>query len=115
MQILIAVSVLALIAAAAFALCAIAINTPVFFVALGACVGLFFPGFYVAAARVMGDDPRVSPTIIAAGLIGGIAAPILLGFVMPHLGAYGFFWIVAGVTFATFLAGYFLARPALQG
>ncbi len=71
------------------------INAPVFFVAMGACAGLFFPGFYVAASRIMGDDPRVTPTIIAAGLVGGIAAPILLAGVLPAVGDHGFFWIIA--------------------
>ncbi|MGL4319464.1 MAG: MFS transporter [Paracoccaceae bacterium] len=105
----------ALIAAAGFALGAVFISAGWFFVALGACVGLFFPGFYVAASRVMGDDPRVSPTIIAAGLVGGIFAPILLGFIMPYLGAFGFFWVIGAVAFATFLAGFILARPVLRG
>jgi MFS transporter, FHS family, glucose/mannose:H+ symporter len=105
----------ALIAAAVFGLGAVFVSAGVFFVALGACVGLFFPGFYVAASRVMGDDPRVSPTIIAAGLVGGILTPILLGFAMPYLGSYGFFWVVAGLTFATFLAAMVFARPVLKG
>ncbi len=103
----------ALFAAAVFGLGAVFISAGWFFVALGACVGLFFPGYYVAASQVMGDDPRVSPTIIAAGLVGGIAAPILLGFAMPYLGAYGFFWVVAVVAFATFVAAVVLARPVL--
>lgn len=105
----------ALLAAAVFGFGAVFISAGVFFVALGACVGLFFPGFYVAASRVMGDDPRVSPTIIAAGLVGGIVAPIVLGALMPVLGAFGFFWVVAGVTFVTFVAAMVLARPALRG
>ena len=85
-----------------------------FFVALGACVGLFFPGFYVAASRAMGDDPRVSPTIIAAGLVGGILAPIILGYLMPSLGQFGFFRVVGVITFCTAIAGFVFARKALQ-
>ncbi len=76
-------------------------DAPVFFVAMGGFAGLFFPGFYVAAARVMGDDPRVTPTIIAAGLVGGITSPVLLGSIMGHLGDHGFFWLIAVVAMIT--------------
>lgn len=67
------------------------------FVAMGACAGLFFPGFFVAASERMGSDARVAPTIIAAGLVGGILGPIVLGAVMGGLGPRGFFWIIAAV------------------
>lgn len=69
----------------------------VFFVALGAPVGLLFPGFYVTASGLMGEDFRVPPTIVASGLIGGIGAPLVMAPVMTALGERGFFWLVAGV------------------
>ena len=72
-----------------------------FFVAMGAFAGLFFPGFFVTASRIMGDDPRVTPTIIAAGLVGGIASPVLLGWLVEGMGDRGFFQIVAAVTLVT--------------
>ena len=46
----------------------------------------------------MGDDARVPSTIIAAGLVGGILAPLILAPLMGGLGAHGFFWIVVAVT-----------------
>ncbi|MBD3764755.1 MAG: hypothetical protein IE927_08475, partial [Rhodobacterales bacterium] len=48
------------------------------FVVMGAAAGLFFPCYYVTAAARMGDDPRVPPVIIGAGLAGGIGAPLLV-------------------------------------
>jgi FHS family glucose/mannose:H+ symporter-like MFS transporter len=65
-----------------------------FFVMLGLFAGLFFPGFYVTAARKMGEDTRVAPTIIAAGLVGGIFAPLLLSHWLESLGEHGFFWVI---------------------
>jgi MFS family permease len=65
------------------------------FVILGACAGMFFPGGYVTATHKMGHDPRVPPTIIAAGLIGGIAAPLILSPFLEAMGERGFFWIIA--------------------
>jgi FHS family glucose/mannose:H+ symporter-like MFS transporter len=76
----------------------------VFFVAMGASAGLFFPGFYVTASGKMGEDIRVPPTIIASGLVGGIGAPLVLAPLMAGMGERGFFWIVAGVTLALTLA-----------
>lgn len=104
---------LALVGAALCGLGAATISPAVFFVAIGGCVGLFFPGFFVAASRAMGDDPRVSPTIIAAGLVGGIFAPIILGGLMPVLGQFGFFWVIAAVALITAIAGFVFARKAL--
>lgn len=72
-----------------------------FFIAMGAFAGLFFPGFFVTASRLMGDDPRVTPTIIAAGLVGGISSPVLLGALVEGMGERGFFQIVAAMTLAT--------------
>lgn len=79
-----------------------------FFVVLGAAAGLFFPNCYVAACRQMGNDPRVTPTIIAAGLVGGIAAPVLLGQVLGGMGERGFFQIVGGVCLLTAAAAFAL-------
>ncbi len=73
----------------------------VFFVALGAPAGLFFPGFYVSATERMGSDLRVPPTIIAAGLVGGIFSPVILAPLMDDLGPRGFFWLIAGLMLGT--------------
>lgn len=84
--------------AAAFALGAALLSPSLFFVALGVPAGLFFPGYYVTASTRMGEDSRVPPTIIAAGLVGGISAPLIMAPLMAGLGAHGFFWLLAGVT-----------------
>ena len=89
------------------AICALgsALGSPaVFFVAMGAPAGLFFPGFYVTASGKMGEDLRVPPTIIAAGLVGGISAPLIAAPLMVGMGERGFFWLVAGVTLALTVA-----------
>ncbi|MCB6177719.1 hypothetical protein LHP98_06195 [Rhodobacter sp. Har01] len=86
------------------ALGAVLVHAGAFFVAMGAPAGLFFPGFYVTASRKMGDDPRVPPTIIAAGLVGGILSPVVIGPAMAALGPLGFFWIVLGLSLAATLA-----------
>ncbi len=106
---------LALVGAAVCGLGAATISAPWFFVGMGACVALFFPGFYVAASRALGNDPRVSPTIIAAGLVGGISAPIILAALMPSLGQFGFFWVVGTAAAMAAVAGYVFARKALRG
>ncbi len=83
------------------AICALGsalVSPAVFFVAMGAPAGLFFPGFYVTASAKMGEDLRVPPTIIAAGLVGGIGAPLIVAPLMAGMGERGFFWLVAGVT-----------------
>ena len=67
------------------------------FVVLGGCAGMFFPGGYVTATRKMGQDARVPPTIIAAGLVGGIAAPLMMSPFLGLMGERGFFWIIAAV------------------
>jgi hypothetical protein len=79
------------------ALGAALVSPAVFFVALGAPAGLFFPGFYVTASGRMGDDLRVPPAIVAAGLVGGIGAPLVLAPLMAGMGDRGFFWVVAAV------------------
>jgi hypothetical protein len=80
------------------ALGAATVSPAVFFVAMGAPAGLFFPGFYVTASGKMGSDLRVPPTIIASGLVGGIGAPLIVAPLMAGMGDRGFFWLVAGVT-----------------
>jgi fucose permease len=99
---------------AVLALAAAIWNAPVFFVAMGGCAGVLFPGFYVAAVRAMGDDPRATPTIIAAGLVGGITSPVLLGSVMGWFGSHGFFWLIAAIAAVTGIAAYVWGRPALR-
>ena len=89
------------------AICALGsalISPAVFFVAMGAPAGLFFPGFYVTASGKMGEDLRVPPTIIAAGLVGGISAPLIVAPLMVGMGERGFFWLIAGVTLALSVA-----------
>jgi MFS transporter, FHS family, glucose/mannose:H+ symporter len=90
--------------AAACALGAALLSPAVFFVAMGAPAGLFFPGFYVTASGKMGEDLRVPPTIIAAGLVGGIGAPLIVAPVMVTMGERGFFWLIAGVMLVLALA-----------
>jgi hypothetical protein len=90
-------------ALAVAAICAVGtalVSPAVFFVAMGAPAGLFFPGYYVTASGKMGEDLRVPPTIIAAGLVGGISAPLIVAPLMAIMGDRGFFWLVAGVTAA---------------
>jgi fucose permease len=89
-------AVLAVLAAAAPAMA---------FVGLGACVGLFFPAYYVSASGLMGEDVRVPPTIVAAGLIGGISAPMMIAPWLETMGGPGFFWIVAAAMGAVALTG----------
>lgn len=73
------------------------LSPDIFFVTMGFCAGAFFPTIYVAATRRMGDNPRVSPVIIAAGLIGGILMPLVLSQIMGQLGQFGFFWLFAAL------------------
>ena len=87
-------------------LCALgaALISPVlFFAPLGISAGLFFQGEYVTATRKMGEDPRVSPVILAVGLVGAILAPVFFAQFMDALGDRGFFWLVAGVAGAATL------------
>jgi MFS transporter, FHS family, glucose/mannose:H+ symporter len=89
---------LAIVVAAVCALGSALVSPALFFVAMGAPAGLFFPGFYVTASGKMGEDLRVPPTIIASGLVGGIGAPLIVAPLMVGMGERGFFWLVAGVT-----------------
>jgi MFS transporter, FHS family, glucose/mannose:H+ symporter len=73
------------------------------FVTMGFFAGMFFPSEYVTASRKMGDHPRVAPAIIAAGLVGGVLAPLLVSPFLGELGARGFFWLAAGVSGAVAL------------
>lgn len=83
------------------------------FVAMGVSGGMFFPSYYVTAAQLMGRDPRVTPVILAAGLIGGIGMPIVLALVMADFGSFGFFWLLCGLVFPT-LAAAGLCLPRLS-
>lgn len=67
------------------------------FVVLGGAASLYFPAFYVSSVRIMGDHPRVTPTVIAAGLAGGISAPVILGAVMARAGDAALFLCIAGI------------------
>lgn len=89
---------LSLIAACASALIAALWLPGAGFVALGFCAGMFFPTEYVTATRKMGDNPKVAPTIIGAGLVGGVFAPLLMAPFLEAMGQRGFFWIVACTT-----------------
>lgn len=70
-----------------------------FYVLTGLSAGCFFPTAYVMATRVMGDHANVAPTILSAGLAGGITSPLLAGWAMAALGDRGFFVVLA--VFAT--------------
>ena len=87
--------------AALFALGAVFVSPSVFFVAMGASAGVFFPGFYVTASGKMGEDTRVPPTIIASGLVGAICAPLVLAPLGAAMGERGFFVLAAGLLLAT--------------
>lgn len=100
----------AMVAATISAGLAALVSPGIFFVALGISAGLFFPGFYVAASKRMGDDPRTAPTIIAAGLVGGIAAPVVLAPLLGPLGGPGFFAILALVSLTCAVTGFALYR-----
>lgn len=86
--------------AALFALGAVFVSPASFFVAMGASAGVFFPGFYVTASGKMGEDLRVPPTIVASGLVGAIATPLLLAPLSAVLGERGFFVLAAGILIA---------------
>lgn len=75
------------------------------FIAMGAAASLYFPAFYVSSVRLMGDHPRVTPTVIAAGLAGGISAPVLLGAVMAQMGDAVFFPVIAALAGVVGVAG----------
>lgn len=96
-----AIFVTAVALAAVCALGAALISPAIFFPPMGVAAGLFFQGEYVTATRKMGDDPRVSPVILAVGLVGAIVSPPIYARFMDALGPHGFFWLVAGVATVT--------------
>lgn len=104
--------VLALVGAGVSALGAALVSPAFFFVPLGAFTGLFFPPYYVTATAIMGNDARVSPTIIASGLVGGIVSPLLLGGLMAWVGDQVFFWVIAVMALGLASAG-FLVRAKM--
>ncbi|MFC3182822.1 MFS transporter [Cypionkella sinensis] len=95
---------LALLGACASALIAALWSPGVGFVGLGFFAGMFFPTEYVTATRKMGDNPKVAPTIIGAGLVGGVFAPLIMSPFLGAMGPHGFFWVTACVTGALALA-----------
>lgn len=90
-------ALIALAGGAAAALIGATITPSLGFVAMGFFGGMFFPCLYVAASTTMGGHPRTAVAIIAAGMVGGITAPIVLSPLLPILGDVGFFWLIAGV------------------
>lgn len=84
-----------------FALGAVFLSPAVFFVAMGASAGVFFPGYYVTASGKMGEDIRVPPTIVASGLVGAIITPLILAPLVAGLGERGFFVVAAVILGAT--------------
>lgn len=100
-----AIFLFALIWATVCALGAALLSPALFFPPLGVAAGLFFQGEYVTATRKMGNDPRVSPIIIAVGLVGAIFSPLFYARLMDGFGSHGFFWLVAGVAGLASAAG----------
>lgn len=83
------------------------------FVAMGISAGMFFPGYFVTATGKMGEDPRVTPLILSAGLVGGIGLPFLLAYLMGDFGARGFFVLLCGLTLPTLALALTLGRSLL--
>ena len=71
---------------------------PGWFIAIGGCAGLFFPGYFMSGTKAKGDHGRVAPTLIAAAMAGGIVAPVLMAAVMAQTGDAAFFGVVALLT-----------------
>lgn len=102
-----------LLAMALSAVCAVAATVlppGAFFVVMGASAGWFFPGAYVTATRMMGDHPKVAPTILGAGLIGGISSPVIVGQLVDGMGDRGFFLLIGGLALVVTLAALALRR-----
>ncbi len=91
-----AVFIIACLFTSACALGCVLVGPKWFFVPMGFSAGLFFPGYFVTATLRMGDDPRVSPVILATAQIGVVLAPLIVAWLMPKMGSLGFFWLVAG-------------------
>ena len=85
---------------------------PGWFIAIGGCAGLFFPGYYMSGTKAMGGDGRVAPTLIAAAMAGGVVAPVLMAAVMAQTGDAAFFGVVALLTGAVAVAALAL-RPRM--
>ncbi|WP_149141375.1 MFS transporter [Gemmobacter caeruleus] len=88
------------------------------FVLAGGFAGMIFPGYFVEAARRMGQHPRVSPLIVAGGLVGGISLPFLLARLTEGMGQRGFFQVMAGLAIAVTVAALLalvLRRAPLPG
>jgi FHS family glucose/mannose:H+ symporter-like MFS transporter len=79
------------------------------FVAMGISAGMFFPGFFVTAIAKMGEDPRVTPVILGAGLVGGIGMPLALSLLTAGMGPLGFFWVMLAISLPTAAAALLLA------
>jgi fucose permease len=78
---------------------------------MGFFAGMFFPSEYVTASRKMGAHPMVAPAIIAAGLVGGIAFPLIVSPFLYALGAHGFFWLAAATSGTLALIALASLRP----
>ncbi len=99
----------AILATALCGLLAILVATGPFFVAMGFFAGMFFPGYYVTATAKMGDDPRVSPVILATAQVGVVVVPLVVARIMPLMGEMGYFWLLtvtAGLVSLLALASY---------
>ena len=88
-------------------LLAATVSPSLFYVLAGAFVGLNFPAFFVCSVERLGKDPRISPIVIASGLVGGIASPILMGGLMSALGEGVVFGLLAALALATAAAALF--------
>ncbi len=107
----------ALVCAGLSCIVTVALNPSLGFIAIGACAGLFFPPYFVCATQLMGNNPRITPIIVAGGLVGGISAPPLMGIILGMAGEQSFFWLMAGLMLiAATLGMLFRARlhPALS-
>ena len=91
-----AIYTLAILATAFCGLGAAMVAPGPFFVAMGFFAGVFFPGYFVTAVAKMGDDPRVSPVILATAQIGVVSVPLIVARLLPLMGDRGYFWLVAG-------------------
>ncbi len=83
---------------------ALILSPGLMFVLSGAAAATIFPGYFVAATARMGSDPRVSPLIVAGGLVGGIGMPFALARLAPMLGERGFFLVLALLATAVLVA-----------
>ncbi len=70
------------------------------FIVLGAAVSLFFPAFYVWGSRLLGDDPRGSAAIMAAGIGGASVLTPVLGAIIGFWGQGALFPTLAATSLA---------------